>query len=173
MITLKEFLEIVGYRITEGSRYCWECFGPNAYTLDSWTGREVDNEYLMSITFDQRTQVVYTVSAYDYKNDREYRFMNPEFMQAHKDECAARGVGDEAWDEVDYVDLEVKDDWLEKARAIIAGENYDIRVQMPIDFSDAELLQYMKLAHELDLTFNQFVEVALRRAIDEHSLISK
>ena len=36
-----------------------------------------------------------------------------------------------------------------------------------LDFSDKELLQYMKLAHEQDITFNKFVETALRRAIEE------
>ena len=35
-----------------------------------------------------------------------------------------------------------------------------------LDFSDEELLQYMKLAHDMDITFNKFVETALRRAIE-------
>ena len=34
-------------------------------------------------------------------------------------------------------------------------------------FSDEDLLQYMKLAHERDITFNQFIEEALRHAIEE------
>ena len=36
-----------------------------------------------------------------------------------------------------------------------------------VDFSDEELLQYMKLAHEQDITFNKFVENALRAAIEK------
>lgn len=36
-----------------------------------------------------------------------------------------------------------------------------------LDFSDEELLQYMKLAHERDITFNKFVENALRAAIEK------
>lgn len=36
-----------------------------------------------------------------------------------------------------------------------------------LDFSDEELLQYMKLAHEQDITFNKFVENALRAAIEK------
>jgi hypothetical protein len=39
---------------------------------------------------------------------------------------------------------------------------------MPVDFTDEELLKYMKMAHERDMTFNQFVEEALRQAIEEH-----
>jgi hypothetical protein len=34
-----------------------------------------------------------------------------------------------------------------------------------LEFSDEELLQYMKMAHELDITFNQLVERALKEVI--------
>jgi collagenase-like PrtC family protease len=64
--------------------------------------------------------------------------------------------------------LDVVDDFIQKALAIKAGEDYDTRVQVPVDFSDEELLQYMKLAHERDMTFNELVEEALRHAIDEY-----
>lgn len=35
-----------------------------------------------------------------------------------------------------------------------------------VDFDDQELLQYMKLAHEQDITFNRFVQNVLSVAID-------
>jgi hypothetical protein len=54
--------------------------------------------------------------------------------------------------------------------SIRAGEDYDTRVQVAVDFSDEELLQYMKIAHERDITFNELVEDALRHAIELHSL---
>jgi len=38
MITLKQWMEVVNYRITEGSQFQWECYGSHAYTLDSWNG---------------------------------------------------------------------------------------------------------------------------------------
>ena len=37
----------------------------------------------------------------------------------------------------------------------------DNKVEIPLDFSDEELLTLFKQAHELDLTFNEFVEQAL------------
>ena len=43
----------------------------------------------------------------------------------------------------------------------------DGRAEIEVDFTDEELLTYMKLAHEQDITFNQFVENALRRFLDE------
>jgi hypothetical protein len=93
--------------------------------------------------------------------------INPDFQKKNKKEAKRRDIDKKnAWDDVDYVDLEVDDDFIQKCLAIKAGEDYDTRVSVPMDFSDEELLQYMKLAHEQDITFNQLVERALREAID-------
>ena len=167
MITLKHFMEAVDYKITEGSDYGWQCYGNHAYRLDSWNQ---DHEgHSVSIVFDTRTHVVYEASAYDYQRNRAYRLINPDFKFGHDDEAAGRGVdSNQAWDDVAYIDLDVDEDFLEKAHAIVLGEDYDTRVQVPVDFTDEELLTYMKLAHERDLTFNQLVEEALREAIAEH-----
>jgi predicted nuclease with TOPRIM domain len=105
----------------------------------------------------------------DYTNDRAYRMINPKFQKKHATEAEMRNVNlNEAWDDVDYVDLDVVDDFIQKALAIRAGEDYDTRVQVEVDFSDEELLQYMKMAHERDMTFNELVEEALRHAISEY-----
>jgi len=173
MITIKQFMETVGYRITEGSTYQWQCFGDNAYCLDSWNGEQ--DGHTVSIIFDTRNQTVYQVMAYDYSRDRAYRMTNPDFKAAFDRECEDRDVLDQAWElddgtPVKYVDLDVVEDFVEKAQAIVAGEDYDTRVQVPMDFSDEELLRYMKMAHEQDMTFNEFVEAALRAAIEKYKL---
>jgi len=41
------------------------------------------------------------------------------------------------------------------------------RAEIEVDFTDEELLTYMKRAHELDITFNQFVEQVLQQFLDE------
>lgn len=169
MITMKEWMELVDYKITEGSDYGWSCYGPNAYTLDSWNGVHGKGGFSFSIVFSTKTQKVYEVSMCDYTNDRAYRMINPKNQKKHEKEAMERGVNlNEAWDCVNYVDLDVVDDFIQKALAIRAGEDYDTRVQVPVDFSDEDLLQYMKLAHERDMTFNEFVEEALRHAISEY-----
>lgn len=168
MITIKEWMEIVDYKITEGSDYMWQCYGSNAYRLDSWNGVHGKGGYSFSIVFSTKTQKVYEVSAYDYTNDRAYRMINPKNQEKHRKEALARDVNlNEAWDDVNYVDLEVDDDFIQKCLAIREGEDYDTRVQVPIDFTDQELLEYMKLAHERDMTFNELVEEALRHAIEK------
>jgi hypothetical protein len=169
MITLREWMELVDYRITEGSNYGWQCYGTNAYSLDSWNGDQEGSSF--TIIFDNKTQTVYEVQAHDYANQRAYRRINPDYLEAYTQEARQRDSWmSQAWDDVEYVDLETNDDWLEKAEAIFAGEDYDTRVQVPVDFSDEDLLQYMKMAHDMDITFNEFVERALIKAIKDHKL---
>ncbi len=164
-------MEIVDYKITEGSDYCWQCYGPNAYRLDSWN-QEQDG-HTVSIVFDTRTQIVYEANAYDYKRSRAYRLINPDFKSAHDQEATDRDVDiNQAWDEVEYIDLDVEEDFLEKARAIASDEDYDTRVQIQVEFSDEDLLVYMKIAHDRDITFNKLVEIALQEAIDQHRMLN-
>ena len=169
MITMKEFMELVDYRITEGSDYGWQCYGSNAYMLDSWNGHQDGHSF--TVIFDTKTQTVYEVQAHDYVHDRAYRMVNEDFVKKMNKESKRRDVNrDEAWDNVNYIDLEVDDDFIQKCLAIRAGEDYDTRVSVPIDFSDADLLTFMKLAHERDITFNQLIEEALRHAIAQHGI---
>lgn len=167
MITLKQFMDTIDYRITEGCDYGWDCFGPNAYCLSSWNGEHDGHSF--SITFDTDFQTVYQVEAFDYARDRAYRLIHPDCVEDYREEAKYRQIDpDEAWDNVKFVNLETDEDWLEKAQAIISGEDYDTRVSVPLEFTDEELLTYMKLAHDRDITFNQLVEEALKEAIADY-----
>ena len=169
MLNMKEWMELIDYKVTEGSNYGWSCYGSNAYTLDNWNGVHGTDGHSFSIVFDTVTQTVYQVSAYDYTNNRAYRMINPVYVEQHSKEAESRDVLiNQAWDDVDYVDLDVDDDFIQKCLAIRAGEEYDTRVQITVDFSDEDLLQYMKLAHERDITFNEFVTQALTEAIQAY-----
>jgi len=168
MITMKEWMELVDYKITEGDSYGWQCYGPNAYQLSSWNGIHGAGGYSFNIVFSTKSHKVYEVTVCDFTHDRAYRMINPDYVKKHKKEAKSRNVNlNEAWDDVDYIDLDVDDDFIQKCLAIRAGEDYDTRVQVPVDFSDEDLLKYMKMAHDRDMTFNEFVEEALRHALEE------
>jgi hypothetical protein len=161
---LKDWMEIVEYRITEGSDYGWQCYGPNVHMLDSWNGEQ--DGYSFSVIFDTKNQTVYEVQAHDYTNQRAYRWINPDFKKKHRKESKHKNVLEsQAWDDVDYTDLEVEEDWLEKAAAIYMGIDYDTRVQMPLDLPEEDMFLMMKMAHEKDMTLNKFVEDLLRQYI--------
>jgi len=171
MIEMKEFFEAVGYKITEGSDYGWECYGPYSHRLSAWNGKHSDGGWSADIVFSTKSQKVYEVTVCDMTNNRAYRMINPSFVEKYKKEAEQRSVSsNQAWDDVNYTDLDVDSDFMEKLRAIVAGRDYDTRVQIEVDFSDEELLRYMKLAHDRDITFNALIEESLRHAIKEHGI---
>ena len=166
MISLKQFMETVNYRITEGSDYGWQCYGHDAYMLDSWNGDH--DGHSLTIIFDTKTQEVYEVQAHDYVNERAYRLINPDYAKKNKKEARKRDVNrKEAWDDVNYVDLETDEDFLEKAQAIVDGTDYDTRVQVPLDLPDDLLLEAAMNAHRQNITLNEYINNALRELVDE------
>ena len=168
MITLKEWMELVDYKITEGSDYGWSCYGPNSYTLDSWNGVHGVGGYSFSIVFSTKSQKVYEVSVCDYTNDRAYRMINPKFQEKHRKEAEHKSVlANQAWDDVNYVDLEVLDDFIQKCLAIKAGEDYSTDISVPIDLPDDLLMFAFKSAHEKNMTFNDWMNQVLRDFVDK------
>jgi len=165
---MKEWMELVDYKITEGGDYGWQCYGPNAYCLDSWNGIHGKGGYSFSIVFSTKTQKVYEVTVCDYTNDRAYRMIVEDKKKKHAKEAKELSVNlNQAWDDVDYVDLEVDDDFIQKCLAIRAGENYDTSVSVPIDLPDDLLMFAFKSAHERNMTFNDFMNQMLRDFIDK------
>jgi len=155
MLTLKEFMELVDYKITEGSDHFVNV--PGLYMLTCWNGKQ--DGYSFDIAFDpDDNQRVYLVEANDFKNNRAYRLIDP-----------ALDVDKQAWDEVDYVDLETDDDFIQKALAIKAGEAYDTRVSIPLDLDDELLFELMTKAHAQDITLNHMVELILREVIEKET----
>jgi len=165
MITMKEWMELVGYRITEGSDYGWQCYGSNAYMLDSWNGDHDGHSF--TVIFDTKDQTVYEVQAHDYVHQRAYRMINPDFAKKHRKESKHRDVSkDNAWDDVDYVDLDVDDDFMQKALAIAAGEDYDTSVMMQLDLPDDLLLSAAMEAHKQNITLNDYINKALAEMVE-------
>ena len=170
MITMKEWMELVDYKITEGSDYGWQCYGPNSYCLDSWNGVHGKGGYSFSITFSTKTQKVYEVSMCDYTNDRAYRMINPKFQEKHRKEAKSKSqLANQAWDDVDYVDLEVADDFFQKALAIQAGEDYSTDITVPLELPDELILQAALAAHKQNITLNEYINLALANLVDSYN----
>jgi predicted transcriptional regulator len=162
MLTLPEFFELIEHRVTGGSEFQWQCYGSQAYVIDS-----VDANHSFSVVFDRDDQVVYEVNVCDYVNNRAYRIINPDFKSGHDDEAAGRDVpANQAWDDILYVDLDVADDFIQKSLAIRDGKPYDTRVQLDLDLDDDLLFGLMKLAHQRDITLNQLIEQILTEMLD-------
>ena len=154
-ISLKDFLECIEYKITEGSDFAWTCYGPNVQQLTT-----EKPTHSISAVFDTETQFVYEMEAWDYDKDRVYRWIHPDYIKAVKAEYKKLSLKFRSHGDGKYIDVDEVVDILEKATAIARGEEYDPRLIVGIDIDDASLLVLMKHAHSKDITFNQlFTEI--------------
>jgi hypothetical protein len=165
---LADVNENLNHKIVGGSEYGWNCF-PDARYLDYES-----NFAHASIVYSTETQEIYqaevTVKPEAWPQDaRPYRWLNPDYKEAFFSECKKRNVKkNKAWDDVKYIDLEVTEDFLEKANAIFKGKEFDTRVQVPIDLEDDVMLKLCMEAHKRDITLNKMVEEVLSKVIAEH-----
>ena len=152
MLTLKQWMDLIDYRITDGGVYYSDV--GTLYALTSWNGAQ--DGYSLEVMFDpDDNQKVYMVQVCDFKRDRAYRIMDSSLVEDKT-----------AWENVDWVDLETDEDFIEKAKAIMSDEDYDTRVSIPLDLEDSEVFELMKMAHGRDMTLNQFVQEIVSRNID-------
>jgi hypothetical protein len=164
---LSQVNEITNHRITEGSEYGWNCY-PDARMLSY----ESDFAHI-SVVYNIKTQEIYEADisikteAWD-EDMRPYRWLNPEYKDAMISEAKSRKVKwRKAWDDVKWIDLETEEDFLEKAEAIFNGEDFDKRVQVPIDLEDELMLALCMAAHKRDITLNKMVEEILKELIEK------
>lgn len=159
---LSKVNEALDHKISGGSEHMWNCW-PNSRFLDY----ETDYAHV-SVVFNTETQEVYTAEVNDKDNFyKPYRWMNPLYKQVFVDEAKERNVDpDQAWDDTKWYDLETQEDWLEKAGAIMRGESFDERIQVPLDLDNDLMMRLMLEAHKRDITLNQMVELILQKQID-------
>ena len=170
MITLKQWLELANYKITEGERYLWDCYGPDTFMLTSWNGIHGRGGYSTDITFDTKTQTVYEVTVHDFTNERAYRMINPKYADAHAQEASTRSIDmNNAWDGVDYIELDVEEDFAEKATAILNGQDYDTRVMMQLELDGELEMAIYRNAHRLDMTVNDYIHTAIIELIKKEA----
>ena len=178
-MNIEQAIKAFEFRISGGSDYCWKCFGDNARYMDF---QDIEGQPCGSIIYDRLNQTVYEISAEVPGRDITVRWLNPDFKQAYHTECHSRGSDpSEAWDGVNWTNVETEELILEYVNSIVNGEydnlppestskvGPDGRVSVPIDIPDDELFLLMQKAHEADMTLNKFVEQILQASIDEEN----
>jgi hypothetical protein len=161
---LSKVNEALEHKIVGGSEHLWNCW-PNARFLD------YESDYAhASVVFNSHTQEVYSAEINDKLDEvKPYRWLNPEYKEDYLAEANERGIDpNQAWDETTWYDLETREDWLEKASAIMRGEDFDTRVEVPLDLDDDTMMRLFMLAHKNDVTLNKMVEIILQEQIDRH-----
>ena len=171
MITIKDFMECVSYRITDGAEYQWSCYGPDARSMEYWNGDTGPGGRVVNMVYDTKTQVVYEMEAWDQSNDKAYRWTHPDYLEDVKAEAVRRGVDfEQSFDDHKFTDLDVEEDILEKATAIANEEEYDMRIMVTLTLGYDEEHMLMEMAHEADMSLNKFVEHILRLEMQKHGI---
>ena len=156
MIKLHEFLNVIGYRIHDKFIAERPIFGDLACEVTY-----ANDTCFLNCAFDLVTQEVFEIVAEDYTNKRYYRWTQEDFRDKQDNKTTLMLTAE-------YCELEVAEDILAKADAIISGRDYSTKVSVPINLTDEEFLHFAKAAHELDITFNQLVEKAIKQAMAKY-----
>jgi hypothetical protein len=161
-MNLREINTALEHKISGGTDYQWTCWD-NARFLD------YESEYgYASIVFNTKTQEVYEATVEQRRPEAPvYRWTDPNHAAARNTDAENRGIKDSiAFDDTEFTDLETEQDFLTKAAAIFKGEQFDLRIEIPVHLTDAEFWQLAVMAHERDITFNEMVSVILREVIE-------
>lgn len=105
------------------------------------------NNYYCDLFLDAKDEPV-GILIQDHLNNRNYRMTVP----GYADVLSGCNVYYES-----ATELEVDEDLMEKFSAIVAGQDYDTRIKIPIELPNDELMRLMLMAHEKDITFNELV----------------
>jgi hypothetical protein len=96
---LESFLSQIEYKITDGSKFHWDCYGLNAWSITSDRVEAV---------FDRITLMIYEVSVH-YASGDCYKWIDPEFVNAYVNESRSKGF--DPW--IAYDDVPYKQELLE------------------------------------------------------------
>lgn len=77
---------------------------------------------------------------------------NPDYNEAYQNERRQRNNHNIC------IELEIVNDFMTKAAAIIAGEQYDSQIQFPLETIKDDLLILLLAAHSSNMTFNEYIQ---------------
>lgn len=167
---LSKFLTATDHEITCGSEYQWSSYGPKARYINC------DNDLASChVIYDSVNQTVYEIAVQSEGSGppANYRWINPEFLDAYKEEAKLRKI---AWnnpsspDEPDHKeqrwrDTDEVDDICLKVYAIRNGIPYDPRVIMTLHLETDLLAGIALLAHEREMTLNEWIVEMLTQEV--------
>ena len=164
-MTLHDFFNLFDYKVTEGSEFYWNCFGPNCRFIEL-----KNNEIGGSVVFSKLNQEIFQAEVYDEANNVAYRWMPSTAREKYFAECEDRNVPKmEAWDGCDFVDVETVNQFSDVVKSLIQGEppegdlegDMDVELELP-----QHVIVFLSLeAHKRNITLNEMINIALREML--------
>lgn len=136
---LNEVLNAANGQVCGGSEFQWKCFGPNARFLEL---ADINGEEVCNIVFDSKDQTVYEIEAYVNEDMLVYKWIDPHYLQALKDECVSRDIAfNDAYDEVEYTFIDTDVEILDLVHKIVHKTYVHVKqhVERDLTLQSAEL----------------------------------
>ena len=157
MSVLLDIITRLGGRIEGGSEYGWDCYGPNARHL------EFPN---VGVVFDSVTQEVYEVSAwpnnYDSSANGHIFWVTKDYEVAYRKECKRRKIVPDGEQCYSFPSMMLI------AEAVIDELPFDDALVRDVElfFEEGELELIQSAAQAMGMTFDEFVNAALKEKLD-------
>ena len=143
---LESVIKAAQFKIVGGAPFGWQNFGSNARTLEfSKTGDGYD---CASVVFDTVTQEVYEITFNpEFDASKNYRWINPTYLDEYKKECLKKGVTFEIFGDSDrWIDCELSEDIVDKISTYFSTGTFDERIMVSLDLSDEAVVALNTLA---------------------------
>ncbi len=164
-MNISDFLIAINYNIQECVKYQWDSFGPNALITNYWNQQHDETGVDISAVFDGCTQQVYKIDACCSRTDCVYQWVNPNYLQAYHTEFEKKSVN--LPEEKKLVNIADDDQMMMICKTLYSGQEYNHKVSIDIDLPDDLLFKSLMMAHEQDITFNEYVSKVLDSYINE------
>lgn len=161
-MTLHDFFSMFDYKVTEGSEFYWNCFGPNCRFIEL-----KNNEIGGCVVFSKEDQEILQAEVYDEAKNVAYRWMPPSAKEKYFTECEVRNVPKmEAWEGCDFIDVETVNEFSDIVKSLIQGEplegdfegDMDVELELP-----HHVIVFLSLeAHKRNITLNEMINIVLR-----------
>lgn len=157
-MNLEKLLYATECRISESSKYLWECYGENARIIDFAGPKE--EESMISAIFDSKTRKVFEVNI--NTQNAPIRWIDPEYIKGYQDESADKNIDfNNAWDDVEWTNLDTEESILIKIE-----EQYNTKkCIVAVDLDDATQLALFKIAHKQGISIDELVNDILKSEI--------
>lgn len=123
---LIQIIEACGARVSGGTEYQWDCYGPNARYMDF---ADTDGLEYCSVVHDSKTYEVYQIDIHVPGYEQAFQWHEPKYLPRYLDECKARDIKPhEAWDDLVYQSVD-EETILQYAKDV--GETYYDNLPIP------------------------------------------
>lgn len=152
------FMKLSKNRITDCYEHQWASY--NKAQVLCFEDDKLNSSFHLSIAYLPADMEYVALEVKDWSSSTRYILANPKFASAISDDYIRHEVDDEK-----FIFLEVLEDFVEKASAIISRKPYDKNILIELDLPESDIEALTQQSENLGKTLNDYlVEVIMANA---------